>query len=60
MLCPAIEESLEIGDYCYEVQCLRVMVSCLLLRIVTSIKHTKAMTMEKSSDPTDRVRKVLE
>ena len=60
MLCLAIEESLEIRDYCYEVQCLRAIVSCSLLKIVTSKKRTKAVTMEKSSDPTDRVRKVLE
>ena len=60
MLCPAIEESFEIRDYCYEVECLRAIVSCSLLKVATSIKRTKAITMEKSSDPTDRVRKVLE
>ena len=60
MLCPAIKESLEIRDYCYDVQRLGVIVSCSLLRIGKSIKRTKAITMQKSSDPTDLVRRVLE
>ena len=60
MLCPAIEECLEIRDYCYDIQCLGVIVSCSLIIIVTRIGRTKAITIEKSSDPTDLVRKVLD
>jgi len=60
MLCPAIEESLEIRDCCCDIQCLGVIVSCSLLKVVTRIKRTKAIAMKRSSDPTDLVRKVLE
>ncbi len=60
MLCPAIKESLEIRDYCCDIQYLSAVVSCLLLKAVSNIRRTKAITIQKSSDPTDLVRKVLE
>lgn len=60
MLGPAIEESLDISNRCCDTHCLDVIVSRSLLKVVSSIKRTKPITMKKSSDPTDLVRKVLE
>lgn len=60
MLEPAIEESLEVRDCCREIQHLRIIIIFRVLNAAARHKHTKAMTMKKSSDPIDLVRKVLE
>ena len=60
MLRPAIEKSLEVRDCCREIQHLRNIIIFPLLTAVAHTKHTKAMTIKKSSDPIDLVRILLE